>query len=67
MSVVEHVVDRVLIVRAAELTGYSVKAIRCKIDTGVWVENREWFRAPDGRRLVSLAGYRAWTERGAGK
>lgn len=45
-------------------TGYSVDAINRKIDAGVWVEGREWKRAPDGRRLVDMVGYEAWVERG---
>lgn len=49
---------------AAKLTGYSQKAIRRKIESGVWVEGQQFRRAPDGRILVSLDGYRQWVERG---
>jgi hypothetical protein len=49
---------------AASLTGYSAKAIRRKIESGVWVEGREIRRAPDGHVLVSMKGYRQWVERG---
>lgn len=49
---------------AAILTGYSVDAINRKIDAGVWIEGREWKRAPDGRRLVDMVGYAAWVESG---
>ena len=50
--------------RPAELTGYSVKAIERKIEGGLWVEGREWRKAPDGRRLIDMRGYDAWVERG---
>ncbi len=49
---------------AAALTGYTAKAIRRKIETGVWIEGREIRRAPDGRILVNVKAYRQWVERG---
>lgn len=49
---------------AAAQTGLSEKAIRRKIEEGVWLEGREWRRAPDGRLYISLHGYQAWVERG---
>lgn len=54
----------VLIPLAATITGYSVKAIRRKIADGVWIENREYVKAPDGRVLISLRGYAQWVARG---
>lgn len=45
---------------AASLTGYTEKAIRHKIDQGVWVEGREYMRAPDGRLLIDMEGYNKW-------
>ena len=50
---------------AAAQTGLSEKAIRRKIEDGVWLENREWRRAPDGRLYISVHGYQAWVERGS--
>ncbi len=44
------------------LTGYTVKAVRRKIEEGVWLEEREYRRAPDGRILVDLEGYNKWVE-----
>jgi len=52
----------VLIPVASIVTGYSVKAIEKKIDDGVWAEGKEWRRAPDGRRLIDLEGYKKWVE-----
>ena len=42
------------------LSGYTPKAIRRKIEEGVWIEGREFKRAPDGHILVDLKGYEAW-------
>ena len=56
--------DYVTILVAAAMTGYSAKAIRRKIEDGVWVEGREFRRAPDGHVLVSVKGYEQWVERG---
>ena len=58
-------VDYVLIPRAAELTGYSKRAIETKIERGVWVEGREWVKAPDGRRMVNMKGVMRWVESAA--
>jgi len=49
---------------ASLVTGYSEKAMQNKIDEGVWIEGKEWHRAPDGRRLVDLHGYERWVEGG---
>ncbi len=46
----------------AELTGYTDKAVRCKISEGVWLEGKLWRRAPDGAILVDLVGYELWVE-----
>lgn len=54
----------VVIEKAAEITGYTRRAIEEKIARGVWLEGREWVKAPDGRRLISLKGYQQWVERG---
>jgi hypothetical protein len=47
---------------AAVATGYSGKAIRRKIEEGVWLDGHEYVRAPDGRILVSLEGYARWAK-----
>lgn len=47
---------------AATITGYSEKAIEHKIANGVWIEGREWRKAPDGRRLIDREGYQRWVE-----
>lgn len=52
----------VLIPKAAELTGYTARAIELKIARGIWVEGEVWRKAPDGHRVISLEGYRRWVE-----
>ena len=52
----------VLIARFAQLSGYTVTAIEGKIHSGVWVEGREYRRAPDGRILVDIEGFEKWVE-----
>lgn len=54
----------VTIERASGLTGYSQKAIRRKIEDGVWIEGQMWRRAPDGRILIDMESYHKWV-RGA--
>ena len=56
----------VTITVASSITGYSAKAIRRKIESGVWLEGREFRRAPDGHVLISLKGYQQWVEQGRG-
>lgn len=57
----------VLIPAFATLSGYSEKAIRCKINTGVWIEGKEYRRAPDGRIHVDMEGVQKWVEGQRGK
>ena len=49
----------VLLPLAEKLTGYTVKAMEQKIDSGVWLEGEVWMRSPDGRRHIIMEGYRA--------
>lgn len=47
------------------LTGYSQKAVRRKIETGAWLEGREYRRAPDGHIIIDMQGYYKWVEKAA--
>lgn len=49
---------------AAELTGYTEKAINRKIDSGAWPYGKLWTYAPDGSRMVIMEGYSKWVEMG---
>ena len=65
MHVVATVSWRYVTIEEASMrTGYSVIAINRKIDAGVWIEGREWVKAPDGRRLVDRDGYERWVRNG---
>lgn len=48
--------------RFEELTGYSEKAVYEKIRAGVWIEGRQYRKAPDGHVLVDLEGFERWVE-----
>lgn len=52
----------VLIPVFSNLTGYSEKAVRCKIQEGVWIEGKHYRRAPDGRITMNLPAYNKWVE-----
>jgi hypothetical protein len=44
------------------LTGYTQKSVRRKIEEGVWLEGKQYKRAPDGHILVDMEGYAKWVE-----
>ena len=55
----------VTINRFAELSGYSVNAIHKRRQRGLWKENEIWIKAPDGRILIDIEGYKIWAVIGA--
>ena len=52
----------VFINKIAELTGYTEKAARRKIEDGVWIEGIHYRRSPDGRIHLNLETYKQWLE-----
>lgn len=62
----EALLELVTIEKAEERTGLSEKAIRRKIERGIWVDGREYYRAPDGGVFISLRGYELWVVSGRG-
>jgi hypothetical protein len=58
--------DYCLIPVFCTITGYTDKAVRRKIEDGVWVENREFVRAPDGHIHMHLPGYYRWAAKETG-
>jgi len=54
----------VLLPAAHAMTGYTVKAMRRKIQRGEWPEGKIWRRAPDGRIVIDLDGFQKWVESG---
>lgn len=47
---------------AATLTGLTEKAIRRKIERGVWLQGKHWRKA-DGRVYLDMAAYERWIEK----
>jgi hypothetical protein len=47
---------------AAAMFGLTEKAIRSKLARGVWLEGREYKRAPDGGIWIDLRGVEKWIE-----
>ena len=52
----------VLIGRFCEITGYTDKAIRRKIQEGVWTEGLHFRKSPDGRIQINMEAYTKWVE-----
>lgn len=52
----------VLIPLFCAITGYTEKAVRRKIEDGVWRENQVWRRSPDGHIQIIMEGYYRWVE-----
>jgi hypothetical protein len=44
------------------LTGYTEKAVRRKLEDGVWIEGKQYRKAPDGRITMNLQEYYKWVE-----
>lgn len=54
-----------LIPMFCSLTGYSEKAVRRKIEDGVWVQGKHYRKAPDGRITMNVQEYYKWVEQAA--
>jgi len=54
--------DRVLIKKFCELSGYGYDGIYKKCQNGVFNEGKEFFRAPDGLYIISISGFEKWSE-----
>lgn len=52
--------DRVLIKKFCEQSGYSYTAVYKKCVTGVFTEGKEFFRAPDNHIFISKSGFDKW-------
>jgi hypothetical protein len=55
----------VTIALASVMTGFTQKAIRRKIEDRVWIEGRQFKRAPDGHLMIDMEGYTKWVEKAA--
>lgn len=47
---------------AVSFMGYTEKAAERKIEEGIWRENREYIRAPDGHIMIDVEGVQRWAE-----
>jgi len=52
----------VKIEKLAVETGYTVKALRRKIESGVFIEGVIWRKSPDGRIHIHVKNYEKWVE-----
>jgi len=43
-----------------ELTGYTENAIHQKMHAGVWRQNQQYRKGPDGVLLVDIEAYERW-------
>jgi hypothetical protein len=57
----------VLIPVFSTLTGYTEKAVRGKIEQGVWLEGVHYRHAPDGRIHMNLEEHEKWVEGAKGQ
>lgn len=48
-------------------SGYTELAIRAKIHDGIWMQDKVWRKAPDGRILIDVEGYHEWVESGGAR
>ena len=51
-----------LIPMFSSLTGYTEKAVRRKMEDGVWINGKHYRKAPDGRITMNLQEYYKWVE-----
>lgn len=51
-----------LIPMFCQVTGYTDKAVRRKIEEGVWVHGKHFRKAPDGRITMNVQEYYRWVE-----
>lgn len=50
----------VTIKKFSELSGYTEKAIRNKIERGVWLKKIHWIKSPDNRIQINLDAIQDW-------
>jgi hypothetical protein len=55
-------IEWVLLPLFCSLTGYTEKAVRRKIEDGVWLQGRQFRKAPDGRITMNIQEYYKWVE-----
>lgn len=48
--------------KMSELSGYTQKAVYNKIEKGIWLLDRHYRKAPDGRLLLSISAIEDWAQ-----
>lgn len=51
---------------AALAMGLSEGAVRKRIERGIWLEGRQWRKAPDSRIYIDMRAVEAWIESAGG-
>jgi hypothetical protein len=62
-----RVMNWVRIKKAAEYSGYTEKAIRRKMQDGVWLQGILWTKAPDGCIFINLEAVETWIKSQVGR
>ena len=62
MNAIAIHLEWVLIPTFSTMTGYTDKAVRRKIEEGIWIEGKHYRRAPDGRITMNVPEYYRWVE-----
>lgn len=52
----------VLINKFCSESGYTDKAVRRKIEGGIWLKGIHWRKAPDGRIMINREAFERWVE-----
>jgi len=53
----------VLVPVFCQVTGYTEKAVRRKIESGIWRQGKHFLKAPDGRITMNIQEYYRWVEK----
>lgn len=53
----------VLMPMFCQFTGYTEKAVRRKIEDGIWSQGTHFRKAPDGRITMNIQEYYKWVEK----
>jgi len=54
------IMNWVTIKKFSSLSGYTEKAVRNKINRGIWINKKHWEKAPDGRILICIKAIEEW-------
>lgn len=52
--------NQILLIEYAKQSGYTEKALRCKIENGTWIEGIHYYRAPDRHIIINIKEVEKW-------